>query len=75
MGRDVSFEDSFSDDGASECGKVTTKQLSHYNSLSLLFQDPVYPLRPSLFPNVPPYVQFIPVIFSDTPDINTGLLV
>jgi len=44
MGRDVSFEDSFSDDGASECGK-----------------DPVYPLRPSLFPNVPPYVQFIPV--------------
>ena len=22
MGRDVSFEDSFSDDGASECGKV-----------------------------------------------------
>jgi len=46
MGRDVSFDDSFSDeDGASECGK-----------------EPVYPLRPSLFPNVPPYVQFIPVI-------------
>ena len=22
---------------------------------------PVYPLRPSLFPNVPPYVKFIPV--------------
>ena len=22
MGRDVSYEDSFSDDGASECGKV-----------------------------------------------------
>ena len=48
MGRDVSLEDTLSDDGSSDCGNnpdVTR----------------MYPLRPSLFPNVPPYVHFIPV--------------
>ena len=62
MGRDVSFDDSFSDeDGASECGKVRMK-LENNPFIILSLQEPVYPLRPSLFPNVPPYVQFIPVI-------------
>ena len=48
MGRDVKFEESVTDDCQSQCGRQTPT--GH-----------LYPLRPSLFPHVPPYVQFIPV--------------
>ena len=48
MGFDVDSDDELSDGEQSEC--------NHEHELMK-----VYPLRPSLFSNVPPYVQFIPV--------------
>ena len=48
MGRDVKLEEEISDEDSSDCGQETTSSR-------------VYPLRPSLFPHVPPYVKFIPV--------------
>lgn len=48
MGFDVDYDDELSDGEESEC--------NHEPELMK-----VYPLRPSLFSNVPPYVQFIPV--------------
>ena len=48
MGFNLDYKDDLSDGEESEC--------NHEPELTK-----VYPLRPSLFANVPPYVQFIPV--------------
>ena len=48
MGFNLDYKDDLSDGEESEC--------NHERELTK-----VYPLRPSLFVNVPPYVQFIPV--------------
>jgi len=48
MGGDVDYDDNLSEEEESKCGQES--ELTK-----------VYPLRPSLFCHVPPYVQFIPV--------------
>jgi len=51
MGCDVTFEETVSSADSSGCGRFGRESPT----------SRLYPLRPSLFPHVPPYVQFIPV--------------